>query len=197
MKVSGRGKSSICLFNGKHRVIQHKVIHHAEFHRGEGEVQLCHTVGILGIHSFVRNLGEVAIGKVHVFHMAVGSAFDHRHSGREGVNVAEIDVAYAGTHVVFSNFNTHREHIVAVDGDVAEAEVFDERCFTALVGHTHFVGIARQAHCDAAAGFGDVQIGEGHVSHHTIVNVGNANSAGVAGQVAVGNTNLFAGLVFF
>ena len=141
-------------------------------------------------------MGEVAIGEMNVLNMAIGTTLDHRHSAGEGVNTVEIDIADTLATVMLCNLQPDGVHIVTVNGDIGEGEIFNQGILDTLVRHTQFVGIAGKTHSDARAGLGDVQIGEGHIPHNAVVYIADPDSAGVAGQVAVGDGNTLADGIF-
>ena len=138
----------------------------------------------------------MAVGEIDVLHMAVLSSADPGHLGATGVEVGEIDIAYRGAKAMLLNVDAHGDAVAAVDDDVVKADVFDQRCLKALIGHTVRIGISRQPHTDAEAGFCNVQVGEGHIPHNAIVDITQTHTAGVAGKVAVGDGDFFANGVF-
>ena len=137
-------------------------------------------------------MGKVTIGEIDILDVAIRTTLDHGHSAGEGVDAVEIDVADAFTAVVLSDLQADRIHVVAINGDVGEGKILDQSIFHALVGHTQFIGVAGQAHSDAGAGLGDVQVGESHIPHHAVVNIAHTDGAGVAGQVTIGDGNTLA-----
>ena len=149
-----------------------------------------HTGGKLCGNILIAQVRKVAVVKGYVLHVAILSSAHPGHARGKRVNATEINISDGGTKVILLDLNADGMLIIAVDGNIGKADILDQRRLKALVAHARLGGIGGQIHTKSGSGFGNVEVGEGAVSHHAVVDPSHTNRAGVTCQVAVGNGNL-------
>lgn len=138
----------------------------------------------------------MAIVKGYVLHVAVRPSAHPGHPSGKRMNTAEINIPDGGTKVVLFDLDPDRMLVITVNGDIGKADIFNQRRLKALVAHPRLGGIGGQIHAKSRSGLGNIEIGEGAVPHHTVVDPSDANRTGMACQIAIGDGNLFADRVF-
>jgi len=172
----------ICaLQNCKVCIVHNKIVNTSELGWGKGAVQLCHPGGKLCGDVLIANLCEVAIREVDVLYMAIRTPLDKRHFGRERMDVVEVNIADGVTQIIFRNADRDGRSVVAVNGNVGKADIFNMGRFKTFVAHTGIGRIAGKKHTQAVERLGDIQIGECTVAYDTVIDPAYTDSTSMTG----------------
>ena len=183
--------SFFCLQRADHRILHDQVFHMPEAGR-TGMLPIIFQPRFIGIKFIPFLLDEMAVVEIDILYRAILPADNGGGMHGEGMDIAEIQIADGAAQAMIINEDIDGLMIQPVDGAIGEIQVFNVGGLIPLIAVAMGRGIAGQADINAHCGIGDIQIGEGAVADHAVIGPGNADGAGMAGQIAVGHADLFA-----
>ena len=83
----------------------HKIVNTLELWRIDRTVQRVHSGGIFCRDILIRNLGEMTIGQVDIFNMAIVASINCWHLGGERMDIIKIDISNSIKKIVIVNAN--------------------------------------------------------------------------------------------
>ena len=113
------------------------------------------------------------------------------------VNVAEINISdsVALYCLVLRNINEYGSGVHIVHNNVFKRQIFNQRRFAPLVGSHKRISTSGKLHANTLVAIGHYDIGKNTVSDHAVIGPGNADTASIASQIAVGNRHPFTNFV--